>query len=101
MRHRVVIEAVVRTADGGGGASETWASVADVWAAIRPTSGDERLAGEAISGHVSHAIHIRHRDGVVPAMRIRHGLRLFEILAVIDVDERRRRLLCLCRERDL
>ncbi len=34
-------------------------------------------------------------------MRLRERHRLFEIAAVIDVDERRRYLKCLCEERDL
>jgi SPP1 family predicted phage head-tail adaptor len=44
---------------------------------------------------------LRYRQGVVPAMRFRKATRIFHILAVIDVEERRRWLKCLCEERDL
>ena len=101
MRHRLVLESALRAADGGGGVTETWSQVAEVWAAIIPASGDESLGGEAPRGQLSHTIHIRHRPGVSPAMRFRLGARVFEILAVVDVGERRRRLRCHCRERDL
>lgn len=101
MRHRVVLEAVNRAPDGGGGATQSWLPVAELWAAIAPSSGDERLAAEQHAGRITHVIHIRYRAGVIPAMRFRQGARRFDILAVIDVDERRHRLRCLCREADL
>ena len=101
MRHRLVLEAVSRADDGGGGATETWNPVAVVWAAVTPMTGDENVAAEALMGRLTHVVHIRHRPGVLPAMRLRFGVRLLEIVAVLDVDERRRRLKILCRERDL
>ena len=101
LRHRVVLEAESRTPDGGGGASLGWAPVADLWAAIEPLAGNESVVAEAVRGHVSHVLVIRSRPGVAPAMRFRFGTRLFDITAVLDIDERRRFLACSCRERDL
>ena len=101
MRHRLVLEAVSRAGDGGGGATETWDPVAEVWAAVTPMTGDETVAAEALTGRITHVVHIRHRPGVLPAMRLRFGARRLEIVAVMDTDERRRRLKILCRERDL
>ncbi|MEZ5851833.1 MAG: phage head closure protein [Hyphomicrobiaceae bacterium] len=101
LRHRIVIEAVSRTPDGGGGASEAWAPVATVWAAVRSATGTESVQADAVSSRVSHTVLMRHRDGVVPAMRLRHGTRILDILAVHDTDDRKRFLTCLCRERDL
>ncbi len=101
LRHRLALEEVSRTSDGGGGATETWSTVASVWASITPASGSEAVAAERIAGQISHVVHIRYRAGVIPAMRFRLGNRLFEIAASIDIDERRRFLKCLCRERDL
>jgi head-tail adaptor len=46
-------------------------------------------------------VSLRYRAGVVPAMRLRKGARIFQILAVIDVEERRRWLKCWCEEREL
>lgn len=98
LRHRLRLEAPIRTADGAGGASVAWASVAEVWADVRPSTGTETVASEAVSGRISHEIIVRHRADVVPAMRFRLGGRILEILAVLDIDERRRHLRCLCRE---
>ena len=101
LRHRLTLEAASRTPDGGGGAEETWTAVADVWAEITPTGGAESVDADALTGRVSHEIVLRYRPDVAPVMRLRSDARLFEIAAVIDVDERQRWLKCLCVERDL
>ena len=41
LRHRLTLEASSRTPDGGGGASETWATAAQLWGRIRPIGGTE------------------------------------------------------------
>lgn len=101
LRHRMRLEAVSRTPDGAGGADETWTLVAELWAALKPLSGQEGLEADRIAGHVTHEVVVRYRQGVVPAMRLVHGARAFDIRAVIDIEERRRFLRCLVEERDL
>ncbi len=101
LRRRLTLEAANRTPDGGGGAAETWTDIAQVWGDIRPKGGSEAVDADALSGRVSHEITLRYRSGVIPAMRLVSGSRRFEIVAVIDIDERRRWLKCLCVERDL
>ena len=98
MRHRVVLEAPTRTADGGGGASVAWTTVAELWAAVEPATGTEGVLGEGIAGRISHEVALRYRSDIEPTMRFRLGARVLEIRAVLDVDERRRMLRCLCRE---
>jgi len=101
LRHRLTLESASRTPDGGGGASETWTTVAEVWAEITPSGGTEVVDADALTGRVSHEIVFRYRADVAPVMRLRRGTRLFDIAAVIDIDERHRWLKCLCVERDL
>ncbi|MCV0370821.1 phage head closure protein [Filomicrobium sp.] len=101
LRQRVGIERVVRVTDGGGGAEEEWDMVAEVWAAVMPLTGTERVEADAVNGNVSHEIWMRYRPDVAPDMRLRLGPRLFDVRAVMDVEERRRFLRCLCEERDL
>ena len=101
LRHRVQIESPVRAGDGGGGASVTWTLVAEVWAAIWPRGSDEVFDLDRVAGRASHDIWIRKRDGVKPEMRMRFGTRVFDILGVIDVEDRGRYLRCPAEERDL
>jgi SPP1 family predicted phage head-tail adaptor len=100
LRDRLTLEMAVRSDDGGGGAIVAWTAVADVWAAVRPITGDERLRADAVTGRVTHQVWIRHRVGVVPAMRFRAGDRILDIVAVLDPGPRDR-LRCLCEERNL
>lgn len=100
LRHRLTLEQPIRTDDGGGGAAVTWQTVAELWAAVRPLSGDERLRADAVSGRITHSVAFRYRSGVLPAMRLRDGPRILEIAAVLDAGPCNR-LTCLCEERNL
>ena len=101
LRHRLTLESASRTPDGGGGAVETWTTVAQVWGRIQPTGGTEIANADGLGGRITHEITLRYRSGVTPAMRLISGSRRFEITAVIDIDERHRWLKCLCVEQDL
>ena len=101
LRHRLALEEAQRVSDGAGGFTETWTTVANVWAAVRPTGGTETVDSGRLAGRVSHVVTMRFRPGVAPAMRLRKNARVFQILAAIDEDERHRWLRCLCEERDL
>jgi SPP1 family predicted phage head-tail adaptor len=101
LRHRISLESALRTSDGGGGAAVTWTAVADVWAAIRPQGGSEGLTLDRVAGAVPYDIWIRHRAGIVPAMRVRFGTRVFEIQSVTDIEDRGHWLKLGCEERDL
>jgi SPP1 family predicted phage head-tail adaptor len=100
LRTRLTLEQASRLADDGGGATVTWQLVAELWGAVRPITGDERLRADKVSGRVTHEIALRYRADVAPAMRLRDGTRVFAIVAVLDAG-RRNRLKCLCEERDL
>ncbi len=101
LRHRVRIEDSQRVPDGAGGASLTWSPVAEVFAAIWPRTGSEQMSLDRVAGKASHDIWIRYRPGVRPQMRIVSGARVFDILGVLDIGERRRWLKCIVEERDL
>ncbi|MGH1418210.1 MAG: phage head closure protein [Hyphomicrobiaceae bacterium] len=101
MRQRLVLEQPDFISDGGGGVEETWLVVAELWAAMKPLTGAERVEAEAVAGRVSHEVWLRYRDGVTSEMRFRLGNRFLDIRAVIDVDEKGRFLKCLAEERDL
>ncbi len=102
LRHRLVLQARTPSADGGGGdLGDPWASpvtVATLWGNLQPLNGDERLRAMKLESHVTHRIAVRYRAGVTTDMRIVFGARTFNIRAVIDVGERRRRLELLCEE---
>jgi SPP1 family predicted phage head-tail adaptor len=104
LRDRLTLQSPNRADDGGGGAVVTWDTVAELWAYVRPISGDERLRHDAVTARVTHEVWIRYRANVVPAMRFTDGARILDIVAVLDPASdpgRRDRLQCLCEERNL
>jgi SPP1 family predicted phage head-tail adaptor len=101
LRHRVTIESATRTGDGAGGATITWGTVAEVWAAIWPRTVSETFALDRVAGTTTHDVWMRYRSGVTPAMRITFGNRVFDILGAQDVEDRGHWLKCSVEERDL
>jgi len=101
LRHRLTLEELQRAGDEGGGFTESWVEVAELWADLRPIGGGEGVEADRLAGRVTHEVSLRYRPGVQPAMRFRKGARLFHIVTVINVDERKRWLKCLCEEREL
>ncbi len=101
LRHRIVIERLERTSDGAGGSTTEWTPIAEVWAAIWSRSADENFTLDRVAGTATHDVWIRHRADVRPEMRIRLGVRIFDILGVIDVEDRGAWLKCPVEERDL
>ena len=101
LRHRLALEELQRVEDEGGGFTETWVEVEELWADLRPTGGSESVEADRLAGRVSHEVSLRYRPGVQAAMRFRKGARLFHIVTVINVEERSRWLKCLCEEREL
>lgn len=100
LRHRLTLEERQQTADGAGGFTTSWVSVADLWAKLTPAGGAEGVEAGRLAGKSAFEIVIRYRPGVGPAMRFRFGTRVFEILSAANVGERNHWLRCLCEERD-
>jgi len=98
LRHRITLQEIIKTDDGYGGIVETWKDIATVWAAIEPLKGTERYQAQQVQSELTHKVTIRYRAGIKPQMRILYGNRVFDIEAVIDVDERHRWLELLCSE---
>ncbi len=98
LRHRLTVERPARTDDGAGGAFVSWEPVAELWAALAPLSAAEAVVADQLAGRASHEIIVRYRSDLAPAMRFRLGSRLLSIVAILDADNRRRFVRCLCRE---
>lgn len=101
LRHRLTIEEEVRVADGGGGFDLSWQAIATepvVWGRVTPLSGREVLRASQLQTPVSHRVTIRYRADVTASMRLTLGSRVFNIRALINVEERDRWLELTCEE---
>jgi SPP1 family predicted phage head-tail adaptor len=99
LRRQVTIQAEKRTADGYGGYTKTWEDVCTVWASIEPLSGSELFAAMQSESEIRYKIKIRYRNDIQPFMRVAtHDGRVFEIVAVIDVEYAHRMIELECKE---
>lgn len=96
LRHQVTIEQLVRDPSVGG--ADTWRTYAAAWASIEPLRGREYFAAQEMNAEVTGTIRIRYIPGVKPDMRVSFGQCTFEVLAVVDPDERHRELQLLVKE---
>lgn len=99
LRHRLTLEEATEAHNSRGEPIHTWGEVANVWAEIVPLSGREGFAAAQMYASATHRIRIRYRAGVVPKMRFTKGVRVFEIDAVLNTDERNREMICIATER--
>ena len=101
LRHRITIQsAVVSTGDGmGGGGTTRWDDTMTVWASVVPLRGDELLMAGQTQSEISHKIETRYRSDITAVNRIKFGSsRYFDIQVPINVDERNRELILMCKE---
>jgi len=85
-RHRLTIQRPVPGAVWG--ADATWATHAQVWGSLEPLRGSELLSAQQMQSEVTGKSTIPYVPGVTPAMRFLCGSRIYQILSVIDPEER-------------
>jgi SPP1 family predicted phage head-tail adaptor len=94
-RHRILVERQALTGDDYGGASNTWTTVGNYWAMMKPLSGREVFATEQNMSRVTHSFTIRYQSGLkntkdIGSYRITFEDRLFEVKFVRNLDETRK-----------
>jgi len=100
MRHKVVIQQNVPTEkDSYGAEVDNWTDYATVWASIEPARGREFWESQQVNAEVTGKIRIRYLGGITPKMRVKHGNRIFDIVSVINPEERNRELQLMVKER--
>ena len=98
LRHSIAIERETDTPNDSGGQSIVWATQYTLKAFIKPKSGNERVRGMQLESPLTHSVFIRYIIGILPDDRINFGGRLFQIRAVLNIEERNRWIELLCEE---
>jgi SPP1 family predicted phage head-tail adaptor len=99
LRHRISIERSIETQDSSYNEPLLqWVLFAEVSASITPLNGRELIRAKQVELEVDTEITIRYLDGLSPKMRIIYRGRIFEILSIINTEERNRELRLLCSE---
>lgn len=96
LRNRVTVQSSTDTVNDCGELVQTWATFEEVYAEVRSVSGREYLQTDKVRAEVSHVITIRYLAGLLPNMRIVHGTKTFEIVAILPdrTDARMMQIMC-------
>lgn len=98
LNHELILEEPVETADGAGGFTTVWNSVATLWARLEPVSPEREFWSARSVSEQTHRVTLRHRNDLRQGMRFRKLARLFPILSVQDADETGRYIIARTRE---
>ena len=98
LRNRVIIQSKSVTRNDYGEEVETWPEFDTLWGAVEPLRGDEFLEGRREGAELTTRIVIRYRDGITPEMRVSWDGHVYDIRAIIHVEERGREMHLMCRE---
>jgi len=98
LRHKIVIQSLSQSRDSYGGVSTTYATENTRWASIEPLQGRELFNAQQNSADITIKITLRHYAGLSPTQRITHSSRTFEIISVINPNERDEMTIVMCKE---
>ncbi len=101
LRHRVRIETPQDVSDDGGGCVRQWVSGGTYWAVIETLAARQEDVAAGLREVITHRITFRAGVPVPLGARLDFQGRKFRIEARHDPDEKRCRLVCLCREEQL
>ena len=101
LRNRVALQTGTDSKDGSGVPEQSWATTTTRWAEVRPLRGVEAFQAAQLNADVDHMVTMRYDATVgaaTPKNRLLWGSRAFDILSVVNVDERDEWLEFLVRE---
>jgi SPP1 family predicted phage head-tail adaptor len=87
MRERIEFQSLTETPDGQGGATESWVTFWQCWAAIKISRGGESNFAEQIRVTYDRDIFIRRKDGLNTNMRVIFRGRNWQVKAIEYLDE--------------
>lgn len=96
LRTMVAIEQPTETRTAGGALTTTWSTLANVWAGIFPRSGRERYMAAKVTAEGDTSIFIRYRTDVTAKMRVNAAGVIYNIGAVLDIENRHVQLELIC-----
>jgi len=90
LNRRLTLQAPVEDADGAGGSTRSYTSVATLWAKVDPVSARYDMVAAATGATVTHRIVIRSGPDVTVRHRLTEGERVYRVVSVRDEDSSRR-----------
>jgi len=88
LRNLITIQTPTETFDTAGELVQSWADYVSVWAEIVPLVGREYWSARQVNAETTGKLRIRYFSSITPKMRIKFNSRYFNILGIINVEER-------------
>lgn len=98
LRNVIEIQRYSEAQDSYGEMIRGWTTDITAHASIEPLNGRERFEAQQIIPDVTHTVIMRYQADVTPKHRVRFNGRTFNIMSVLNIDERNRELQLLCKE---
>lgn len=98
LRHKIVIQNPSESNGSYGETVTTWGTFATVWASVEPLNGREYFESQQTNAEVNFRFRIRYTASITPKMRISYDSRTFDIISVINVNERDRETVLMAKE---
>jgi SPP1 family predicted phage head-tail adaptor len=94
LRNRIEIQEPTEARDAAGGGTVTFATVATRYGAVEPLSARERLIAGQMGTRVAVRIRLRWYEGLTTRHRLKMGTRTFQLIGVVQPDERKIEHVC-------
>lgn len=99
LNKRVLLQKRVQGKTAGGAPIDTWQNVittgdGTIWAGVRDLTGRQFVAAGGTQNEVQTKIEIRYRLGITAAMRVVHGVEVYNIEAVLEQEGKSLLLMC-------
>lgn len=88
VRHQIELQSEALTPNDSGGQDVVWTTFETVWASLKPKIVKEVPFGAKLESRVQHDVFFRYVSGVDTSDRIKFGTRIFQVKAVINLDEK-------------
>lgn len=100
LRRRVTVQQPAQAPDRYGQLADTWADVGTYWAFVRTPTGREAIIAQQFKAELTHVVTMRYLGSAPlgPNMRLAYKGRIFNVLDVLNVDERNRQYDVHCQE---
>jgi SPP1 family predicted phage head-tail adaptor len=92
LRNRVTIQQYTAAKNDYGEDIKAWTDYYDCWASIEPLTGREYFDSQQIVPETQSRVVIRYKEGVAPTMRVKWGDIYYDILSVLNIQEKNKKL---------
>ncbi len=98
LNKRIVVQHPTLTPDGMGGMTKVYSDADTIWSALWPVKASERVQSDQATMTATMRIRIRYRSKFLPSWRLRFGNRFFNVVSIINQNERNQWLDLMCEE---